>query len=93
MSTSCHPYTDGASEIINKMGKSYLRCCYSYHQYGWDELLPAAKFAYSSALSEDLEMSPFERNPKLKSKTPLDLISGKKSSKERERLQREVEGL
>ena len=60
MSSSRHPQTDGASEIMNRMVENYLRCYCSYHQDDWDELLPAAEFAYNSAVTEDLGMSPLE---------------------------------
>ena len=49
MSASKHPQTDGATEIMNIMVENYLRCYFSYHQNDWDELLPAAEFAYNSA--------------------------------------------
>ena len=60
ISTSKHPQTDGATEIMNRMFEHYLRCYCSCHQNNWDELLPAAEFAYNSAKSEDLWISPFE---------------------------------
>ena len=36
MSSSRHPQTDGASEIMNGMVENYLRCYCSYHQNDWD---------------------------------------------------------
>ena len=76
MSSSRHPQTDGASEIMNRMVENYLRCYCSYHQNNWDELLPAAEFAYNSAVSEDLGMSPFELDLGWIPKSPLDFLSG-----------------
>ena len=76
MSSSRHPQTDGASEIMNRMVENYLRCYCSYHQDNWDELLPAAEFAYNSAVSEDLGFSPFELDLGWVPKSPLDFISG-----------------
>jgi len=75
MSSSRHPQTDGASEIMNRMVENYLRCYCSYHQDDWDELLPAAEFAYNSAVTEDLGMSPFEVDLGDVPKAPLDFIS------------------
>lgn len=60
MSSSKRPQTDGASEVLNRMMENYLRCYCSYDQNDCDELLPTADFAYNSAVSEDLGMSPFE---------------------------------
>jgi hypothetical protein len=58
------------------MIENYLRCYCSYHQDDWDELLPAAEFAYNSAVTEDLGMSPFELDLGWIPKSPLDFISG-----------------
>ena len=74
MSTSRHPQTDGASEIMNRMVENYLRCYCNYHQNDWDELLPAAEYAYNSAVSEDLGMSPFEMDLGWNPKSPLDML-------------------
>ena len=76
MSTSRHPQTDGASEIMNRMVENYLRCYCSYNQDDWDHLLPAAEFAYNSAVSEDLGTSPFELDIGWKPKSALEFISG-----------------
>jgi len=76
MSSSRHPQTDGASEIMNRMIENYIRCYCSYHQDDWDELLPAAEFAYNSAVTEDLGMSPFELDLGWVPKSALDFISG-----------------
>lgn len=76
MSTSRHPQTDGSSEIMNRMVENYIRCYCSYHQNNWDELLPAAEFAYNSAVSEDIGMSPFEMDLGYLPKSPLDTLYG-----------------
>ena len=75
MSTSHHPQTDGISEVMNRMVGNYLRCYCSLNQKDWDELLPAAEFAYNSAESTDLGCSPFEVDLGWKPKGPLDLLS------------------
>jgi hypothetical protein len=83
MSTSRHPQTDGSSEIMNRMLENYLRCYCSYRQDDWAELLPSAEFAYNSALSEDLGVSPFEVDLGWCPRSPLDMLSGSRSSLER----------
>ena len=77
MSTSKHPQTDGATEIMNRMVGNYLRCNCSYRQNDWDELPSAAEFAYNTAVTEDLGMSPFEIDLGSTPKSPLDMIFGK----------------
>ena len=77
MSTRKHPQTDGATEIMNRMVENYLRCYCSYHQNDWDELLSAATFAYHSAVTDDLGMSPFELDFGWTQKSPLEMLLGK----------------
>lgn len=76
MTSSRHPQTDGASEIMNRMIENYLRCYCSYHQNDWDELLPAAEFPYNSAVSADLGVLPFEADLGCSFKPALEFISG-----------------
>ena len=77
MSTRKHPQTDGATEIMNRMVENYLRCYCSYYQNEWDELHPAAQFAYNSAVTDDLGMSPFELDLGWSPKSSLGMLSGK----------------
>ena len=80
MSTSHHTQTDGASKLINIMLENYLRCYCSCRQDDWDTLLPAAEFAYNSAVSQDLGTSPFEIDLGWKPKSPLELITAQDTS-------------
>ena len=74
MSSARHPQTDGASEVMNRMVENYIRCFCSFEQTDWDVLLPSAEFAYNSAVSEDIGLSPFEVNLGWKPKAPLDTL-------------------
>lgn len=74
MSSSKHPQTDGASEVMNRMVENYIRCFCNYEQNDWDLLLPFAEFAYNSAVSEDIGLSPFEVDLGWKPKGPLDTL-------------------
>lgn len=69
MSKSRHPQTDGLSEIINRMVENSIR-------FYCDDLLPAAKFAYNSAVTEDIGMTPFEMDLRYLPKSPLDRLYG-----------------
>ena len=75
MSSSRHAQTDGAFVVMNRMIENYLRCYCSYHQNDWDDLLPAAKFAYNSAVSEDLGMSSIELDLGWNPKSALEFLT------------------
>lgn len=79
MSSSRHPQTDGASEVMNRMVENYIRCYCEHKQRDWDLLLPAAEFAYNSAISEDLGATPFEIDLGWKPRDPLQFMTGKTS--------------
>ena len=57
---SCHPKTDRAYNVMNRMLGNSVHCYYTYYRNDRDEILPAAKFAYSSATSEVISTSSFE---------------------------------
>jgi transposase InsO family protein len=48
MSTAYHPQTDGQTKHINQELEQFVCIFTSYKQDDWDELLPAAKFAYNN---------------------------------------------
>lgn len=60
MSSSRHPQTDGQSEVTIKTLEKYLRPYINYRQNDWDRCLPAAEFAYNSAINSSTKLSPFE---------------------------------
>ena len=60
---------------MNRMIESYLRWYCSYHQNDRDDLLPAAEFAYNSAVYEDLGMSPFELDLGWNPKSALEVLN------------------
>ena len=62
LSTAFHPETDAQTERVNQTIEQYLQHYYSWKQDDWDELLPMAEFAYNSAKSETMGISPFEAN-------------------------------
>ena len=68
----------------------------SYHQDDSDELLPGAQFAYNSALSDDLGISPLEADRNWNPKHMLDFITNSKDLNEsdyelKERLESKLE--
>ncbi len=82
MSSSRHPQTDGSSEIMNIMISNYLPCYCNCRETDWVDLLPSAEFAYNSAESEELRISPFELDFGWVPKSPLDMLSGVNTSSE-----------
>jgi hypothetical protein len=47
-STAYHLQTDGQTKHVNQELEQFVRIFMSYKQDDWDELLPAAKFAYNN---------------------------------------------
>ena len=62
LSTAFHPQTDGQTERLNQTLEQYLRSYVNQQQDNWVELLPLAQFAYNSAKSEPIQISPFLAN-------------------------------
>ena len=62
LSTAFHPETDGQCKRVGQTIEQYQRHYSSWKQDDWDELLPMAEFAYNSAKSETIGMSPFNAN-------------------------------
>jgi hypothetical protein len=62
LSTAFHPQTDGQTERINQELEQYLRHYVDYRQTNWVHLLPVAQFAWNSASSATLGVSPFYAN-------------------------------
>lgn len=56
------------------MLENYLRCYCSLRQDDWDKYLPAAEFAYNSAKSEQLQMTPFGLYLGNSPREPLDML-------------------
>jgi hypothetical protein len=58
-STAYHQQTDGQTECINQELKQFVRIFTSYKQDNWDELLPAAEFAYHNHVHSSTQQVPF----------------------------------
>jgi len=46
-STSCHPQTDGQTEVVNRSLSTLLRVLLKGNHKSWDEYLPHIEFAYN----------------------------------------------
>ena len=59
-STTCHPQTDGRTELTNRTLGTLLRVLVKKSIKGWDELLCHAEFAFNHTPSKATSLSPFQ---------------------------------
>ena len=73
-STTCHPQTDGQTEVVNRTLVQLLRALISRNLKSWEDLLPYVEFAYNRAVHSTTHISPFEIVYGFNPLTPIDLI-------------------
>ena len=73
-STTCHPQTDGQTEVVNRNLSTLLRAVISKNLKSWEECLPHVEFAYNRATHSTTNHSPFEVVYGFNPLTSLDLI-------------------
>ncbi|KAK1628072.1 hypothetical protein QYE76_002387 [Lolium multiflorum] len=73
-STTCHPQTDGQTEVVNRTLSQLLRSMIKKNLKEWEECLPHVEFAYNRAVHSTTELCPFEVVYGFKPITPLDLL-------------------
>ncbi|CAL0335816.1 unnamed protein product [Lupinus luteus] len=79
-STTCHPQTDGQTEVVNRTLTTLLRAIIKKNIKSWEECLPHVEFAYNRATHSTTRMSPFEIVYGFQPLTPLDLLPVPNSS-------------
>ena len=72
-STTCHPQTDGQTEVVNRTLFTLLRAIIKKHIKTWEECLPHIEFAYNRVIHSSTRFSPFEIVYDFNPLTPLDL--------------------
>jgi hypothetical protein len=72
-STTCHPQTDGQTEVVNRTLSTLLRAIIRKNIKTWEECLPHVEFAYNRAVHSATKFSPFEIVYGFNPLTPLDL--------------------
>jgi transposase InsO family protein len=58
-STTCHPQTDGQTEIVNLTLSTMLRAVLKDNLRFWEECLPHIEFAYNRSIHSTIKFSPF----------------------------------
>nr|KYP59055.1 Transposon Ty3-I Gag-Pol polyprotein [Cajanus cajan] len=73
-STTCHPQTDGQTEVVNRSLGTMLRAILKGNKKSWDDYLPHVEFAYNRVVHKTTKMSPFEIVYGFNPLTPLGLL-------------------
>jgi hypothetical protein len=58
-STTCHPQTDGQTEVINRTLSTMLWAILKTNLKLWDEYLPHIEFTYNRSVDSTMKVSPF----------------------------------
>ena len=74
-STTCHPQTDGQTEVVNRTLSMLLRTMIKKNLKEWEDCMPHVEFAYNRAVHSTTHMCPFEIVYGFKPLTPIDLLS------------------
>jgi len=72
--TTCHPQTDGQTEVTNRTLVTLLRGLIKLQSKAWDLLLLHVEFAYNKAPSKVIGLSPFKVVYGLDPLAQLDLV-------------------
>ena len=73
-STTCHPQTDGQTEVVNRTLSSLLRTIIKSNLKNWEECLPHVEFTYNRAKHSTTQFSPFEIVYGFNPLAPIDLV-------------------
>jgi hypothetical protein len=73
-STTCHPQTDGQTEVVNRTLSTMLRAVLKKNIKMWEECLPHVEFAYNRSLHSTTKMCPFEIVYGFLPRAPIDLM-------------------
>ncbi|KAG7567857.1 Reverse transcriptase domain [Arabidopsis thaliana x Arabidopsis arenosa] len=73
-STTCHPQTDGQTEVVNRTLSTLLRATLGKNMSTWLDCIPFIEFAYNRAVHSATKLSPFEIVYGINPLSPLDLV-------------------
>jgi hypothetical protein len=73
-STTCHPQTDGQTEVVNRTLSQLMWTMIKKNLREWEDCLPHVEFAYNRAIHSTTQLCPFDVVYGFKPITPLDLL-------------------
>ena len=73
-STTCHPQTDGQTEVVNNTLSTMLRAVLKTKLRLWEKCLPHVEFAYNRAVHSTTKFSPFQVVYGFNPRAPIDLL-------------------
>jgi hypothetical protein len=73
-STTCHPQTDGQTEVVNRTLSTMLRAILKDNLRLWEECLPHIEFAYNRSTHSTTKLSPFMVVYGFNPRAPIDLL-------------------
>ena len=73
-STTCHPQTDGQTEVVNRTLGTMLRAVLKKNLKMWEECLPHVEFAYNRATHSTTKVSPFQVVYGFNPRAPIDIL-------------------
>jgi hypothetical protein len=73
-STTCHPQTDGQTEVVNMTLSTMLRDVLKKNIKLWEECLSHVEFGYNRSLHSTTKMCPIEIVYALLPHAPIDLM-------------------
>ncbi len=73
-STTCHPQTDGQTEVVNRTLSTMLRAILKNNLKMWEDCLPHIEFAYNRSLHSTTKLCPFEVVYGFVPRAPIDLL-------------------
>lgn len=73
-STTCHPQTDGQTEVVNRTLSTMLRAVLKKNIKLWEECLPHVEFAYNRSKHSTTKKCPFEIVYGFIPRAPIDLL-------------------
>jgi hypothetical protein len=73
-STTCHPQTDGQTEVVNRTLSTILWVVLKSNLKLWEECLLHIKFAYNRSMHSTMKLSPFQVVYGFNHHAPIDLL-------------------